>query len=240
MWERTRIIYVCSPGNPTGQIIPEAQLVKLIELAHQYDFIIAADECYSELYFDEDNPPGSLLEASEKIGNPEHSRCVVFHSLSKRSNLPGLRSGFVAGDPSILATYLKYRTYHGCAMSAHHQAVSALAWSDESHVIENRRLYQEKFSAVTDILAPYYPIKQPDGGFYHWLQTPQDDLTFCKGLLNQQNVTVMPGRFLGREQTGTNQFGTNPGEGHVRVAWVAARTDCETAAQRLVEYAHSL
>ncbi len=233
VWRDTEMVYLCSPGNPTGQIMPQDQLIMLIDLAHEYDFVIAADECYSEIYFDEDNPPVSLLTASSIHGNKRHARCVVFHSLSKRSNLPGLRSGFVAGDAALLSPYLKYRTYHGCAMSAHHQLASVLAWQDEAHVIDNRRLYQAKFRAVTEILAPHYPLRQPEGGFFHWLATPIDDKTFCRDLLAAQNVTVMPGSFLARPEP---QSGQSPGDNHVRIAWVAPMEDCVDAAQRLAEF----
>ena len=235
VWEKTELIYLCSPGNPTGHIMPQAQLQSLIELAHQYDFYIVSDECYSELYFDQDSPPQSLLNASADMSNSDYSRCLVFHSLSKRSNLPGLRSGFVAGDAKLLKSYRLYRTYHGCALPPHHQIVSALAWQDEAHVIVNRELYAEKFAAVSTILAPFYPLKQPAGGFYHWLEVPSDDQAFCQQLLAAQNVTVMPGSFLARD---TEQG--NPGTGHVRIAWVATLEDCVEAAHRLATFAQSL
>ena len=233
--KNTQIVYLCSPGNPTGQIMSLAQMQTLIEMAHKYDFVIASDECYSELYFDDGAAPVSLLSASSAMGNQNHARCVVFHSLSKRSNLPGLRSGFVAGDANLMSLYFDYRTYHGCAMSAHHQAVSTLAWQDEAHVQTNRALYREKFAKVTSILAPHYPLRQPAGGFYHWLKTPMDDLAFTQQLLTQFNVTVMPGQFLGR----AGQDGNNPGRGHVRIAWVAALEDCVEAANRLASFAQT-
>ncbi len=232
-WAATELVYLCSPGNPTGQVASPETLQKLIELAHQHDFIIASDECYSELYFDDDQPPQSLLAASAAMGNPDYARCVVFHSLSKRSNLPGLRSGFVAGDGDALAAFLKYRTYHGCAMSHHHQRASALAWQDEAHVVANRNLYRRKFAAVSEILESAYTLHQPDGGFYHWLQTPGDDQAFARALLERYNVAVMPGTFLAR----ANPAGHNPGSGHVRVAWVAPLEECVEAAQRLQEFA---
>ncbi|MEM9623195.1 MAG: succinyldiaminopimelate transaminase [Pseudomonadota bacterium] len=231
----TEIVYLCSPGNPTGQIISQSQLQGLIELAHKYDFVIAADECYSEIYFDEQQPPVSLLSASDAMGNADYARCVVFHSLSKRSNLPGLRSGFVAGDPQIMTDYLKYRTYHGCAMSAHHQHASALAWQDEEHVTANRQLYHQKFAAVEAILAPHYAVHQPAGSFFHWLPLPMDDQQFCQQLLAQYNVTVMPGSFLAR----AGATGNNPGQNHVRIAWVAPQDQCIEAAQRLAEFART-
>ena len=230
--DATELVYICSPGNPTGQIMDLDQLQALLELAHRHDFIIAADECYSELYFDSDAPPPGLLQASAAMGADDFARCVVFHSLSKRSNLPGLRSGFVAGDAAILAHYLEYRTYHGCALAPHHQHASALAWSDEEHVAANRALYLEKFDTVEAILAPHYDIQRPAGGFYHWLRTPADDKMFAQGLLAEQNVTVMPGTFLGRDGDGGN-----PGRNHVRVAWVATLEDCVAAAERLAAFA---
>ncbi|NOX51287.1 MAG: succinyldiaminopimelate transaminase [Gammaproteobacteria bacterium] len=234
-WKRIKLVYVCSPGNPTGQVMTQTQMCELIELAHRYDFIIASDECYSEIYFDDTAPPCSLLSASEALGNANFSRCVVFHSLSKRSNLPGLRSGFVAGDAQVLSQYLLYRTYHGCALGAHHQLASTLAWNDQAHVDENRALYQVKFAAISDILSPTFPIRQPQGGFYHWLETPISDTEFCKQLLAQQNITVMPGTFLGRD----SGLG-NPGTNHVRVAWVANLERCVEAAHRLVQFGKSL
>lgn len=233
VWRQTELVYLCSPGNPTGHIMSEAEQQQLIELAHEYDFVIAADECYSELYFDDQAAPTSLLAVSAAMGNKDYARCVIFHSLSKRSNLPGLRSGFVAGDAGLLADYLKYRTYHGCAMSPHHQHASMLAWQDEDHVIANRALYREKFAAVSPILAEHYPLTQPDGGFYHWLPTPTDDQAFSQDLLQQFNVSVMPGTFLARP----TQAG-NPGAGHVRVAWVAPLEACVEAAGRLAEFAN--
>ncbi len=232
VWQATELVYICSPGNPTGHIMPLQQQQELIELSHRHNFYIAADECYSELYFDEANPPPSLLNASAAMGNPQHERCLIFHSLSKRSNLPGLRSGFVAGDAQLLSSYLQYRTYHGCALPPHHQQASALAWSDEQHVVTNRALYADKFAAVSAILAPHYTLHQPDGGFYHWLPVGMEDQEFCRLLLGEQNVTVMPGSFLARP---TSQG--NPGAQHVRVAWVANMEDCIEAAERLAAFA---
>ena len=232
-WDAMELLYICSPGNPTGHLISDVQMQRLIERAHRHDFIIAADECYSEIYFSEQNRPSSLLAASEAMGNKEFARCVVFHSLSKRSNLPGLRSGFVAGDAGIIEKFLLYRTYHGCAMGTHQQYASTLAWQDEAHVRENRALYQEKFKAVTNVLQEHYDLQQPDGGFYHWLPTPTNDLSFCQSLYAQQHITVMPGSFLGRDQA---MLG-NPGANHVRVAWVAPMAACVDAAHRLAEFA---
>ncbi len=234
VWQATELVYLCSPGNPTGHIMPQTQQQQLIELAHRYDFYIAADECYSELYFDT-AAPQSLLSASDAMGNPGYQRCIVFHSLSKRSNLPGLRSGFVAGDADLLRSYLQYRTYHGCALPPHHQLASTLAWRDEQHVVDNRALYARKFAAVSAILGPHYDLRQPAGGFYHWLPVPVEDTTFCRELLHQQNVTVMPGSFLARDTASGN-----PGANHVRIAWVATLDDCVEAAQRLADFARSL
>jgi len=242
--DATQLVYICSPGNPTGQIMSEADLRELITLAHKHNFIIAADECYSELYFEDQHRPISLLEASNNMGNPDYARCVVFHSLSKRSNLPGLRSGFVAGDAQVLAHFLKYRTYHGCALSPHHQAASTIAWNDEAHVIENRQLYRNKFDKVEAILRPHYPVTRPAGGFYHWLRTPIDDQAFCQQLLAAQNITVMPGTYLGRavaaDGTASEREDTNPGYRHVRIAWVAAIEDCVAAAERLAKFASEI
>ncbi len=233
VWRTTELLYLCSPGNPTGHIMPLAQQQQLIELAHRYDFHIVADECYAELYFDE--PPPSLLNAAVEMGHADFSRCLIFHSLSKRSNLPGLRSGFVAGDARLMERFAQYRTYHGCALPPHHQIASALAWSDDQHVDENRALYRQKFSAVAAILDPYYRLQQPQGGFYHWLPVPMDEQTFCQELLRHQHVTVMPGSFLARATPDGN-----PGSGHVRVAWVATYADCVEAAERMAEFARRL
>ena len=174
-WQRCQLIYICSPGNPSGQVIPEDELIKLIQLSEKYNFVIASDECYSELYFDESRPPTGLLEAAESIGNTQYKNCLVFHSLSKRSNVPGLRSGFVAGDEQLIQAFYQYRTYHGCAMPLHHQAASIAAWSDERHVLANRDLYREKFAIVIDILKDVMDIQQPDASFYLWPKTPIDD-----------------------------------------------------------------
>ena len=235
IWKRCQIIYICTPGNPTGSVISKQQLARLIELAQQYDFIIASDECYSEIYFDEQNPPVGLLEAAESVGNIDFKNCIIFHSLSKRSNLPGMRSGFVAGDAKLIKAYLKYRTYHGCAMPPVHQLASIEAWSDEAHVQKNRTLYIEKFDAVINILKPVIDVKSPDAGFYLWLNTPIDDETFAKGLFAQQNITVLPGSYLSRENNGIN-----PGRNHIRMALVAPLDECITAANRIKQYIQSL
>ena len=230
-WINCQLIYVCTPGNPTGSVIPRQQLIKLIELSRRYDFIIASDECYSEIYFDESNPPAGLLEAAQACGNSDFSNCMVFHSLSKRSNLPGMRSGFVAGDAELIKFYQLYRTYHGCAMPPPHQDGSIAAWQDEEHVKQNRQLYVSKFAAVIDILKPVINVNLPDAGFYLWLNTPIDDESFASGLFEQQNVTVLPGSYLSRTSDGVN-----PGKNHVRMALVAPLDECITAANRIKQY----
>ncbi|MGY4534221.1 N-succinyldiaminopimelate aminotransferase [Pseudomonas sp. TE3786] len=228
VWQRCQILFLCSPGNPTGALIPQDTLQKLIKLADQYDFVIAADECYSELYFDEANPPAGLLSACAAMGRSDFARCVVFHSLSKRSNLPGLRSGFVAGDAAILKSFLLYRTYHGCAMPVQTQLASVAAWNDEAHVRANRDLYREKYAAVLDILEPVMDVKRPDGGFYLWAKTPGDDAEFTRDLFAQEHVTVVPGSYLSRQVDGFN-----PGAGRVRMALVAPLAECVEAATRI-------
>lgn len=231
-WKDCQLLYLCTPGNPCGSVYSTEQLIELIKLADQYDFVIASDECYSEIYLNEDSPPAGLLQACQKMGRNDYQRCVVFHSLSKRSNLPGLRSGFVAGDKNILASFLKYRTYHGCAMPIPTQIASAAAWQDEQHVIENRRLYRQKFSAVENILSDVISVEIPAGGFYLWLETPIDDIEFAQQLYAQQNVTVLPGQFLSRNQA-ENEPHHNPGQNRVRIALVASEAECIDAAQRI-------
>jgi N-succinyldiaminopimelate aminotransferase len=228
-WRQCQLLYICSPGNPTGAVMPLQQLQQLIGLAREYDFIIASDECYSEIYVDEDAPPPGLLQACAAMGDNEYRNCVVFHSLSKRSNLPGLRSGFVAGDARVLGNFLKYRTYHGCAMPLHHQLGSIAAWNDEAHVQTNRQLYREKFTAVLAELDRHLPVSAPDAGFYLWPQTPVSDTEFARQLYAAEHVTVLPGRFLAREAAGIN-----PGENRVRMALVAELDQCVEAAQRIV------
>lgn len=228
IWKRTQILFLCSPGNPTGALVPMDVLKRLIALADEHDFVIAADECYSELYFDEAQPPAGLLSACAALGRTDFKRCVVFHSLSKRSNLPGLRSGFVAGDADILKAFLLYRTYHGCAMPVQTQLASIAAWDDEAHVQANRQLYREKFDAVLDILGPVMDIQRPDGGFYLWPKTPIDDQRFTRELFAQEHVTVVPGSYLSREVDGFS-----PGAGRVRMALVAPLAECIEAAQRI-------
>lgn len=235
VWQRCQILFLCSPGNPTGALIPLDTLKKLIALADKFDFVIAADECYSELYFDEANPPAGLLTACAELGRSDFARCVVFHSLSKRSNLPGLRSGFVAGDATILQSFLLYRTYHGCAMPVQTQLASVAAWNDEAHVKANRDLYREKFDAVLAILGDVLDVKRPDGGFYLWAKTPIDDETFTRELFAQEHVTVVPGSYLSREVDGSN-----PGAGRVRMALVAPLADCVAAAKRIRTFVEGL
>ena len=233
VWQRCQMIYLCSPGNPTGQVIPTETLQQLIQLADKHNFIIISDECYSELYFDENNPPTGLLEAAYFMGNTGFKNCLVFHSLSKRSNLPGLRSGFVAGDALIMEQFYRYRTYHGCAMPPHHQYASIAAWSDEAHVLANRDLYREKFQVVLEILGDTLTITQPEASFYLWpeipgSETPGDDETFAKELFTQENITVLPGKYLSREVDGFN-----PGASRVRLALVAELEQCREAAVRI-------
>ncbi|MBU2293797.1 MAG: succinyldiaminopimelate transaminase [Gammaproteobacteria bacterium] len=235
IWQRCQILFLCSPGNPTGALIPLPTLKKLIALADKFDFVIAADECYSELYFDEGNPPAGLLSACAELGRSDFKRCVVFHSLSKRSNLPGLRSGFVAGDADILKSFLLYRTYHGCAMPVQTQLASVAAWNDEAHVKANRDLYREKFDAVLAILDGVLGVQRPDGGFYLWAKTPIDDETFTRELFAREHVTVVPGSYLSRAVDGHN-----PGAGRVRMALVAPLAECVAAAERIRDFVKSL
>lgn len=225
-WQRTRLLFICTPGNPTGATLSKAQLQALIQLADKYDFTIASDECYSEIY--RDHPPVGLLQACADLGRHDYRRCVVFHSLSKRSNLPGLRSGFVAGDATILGAFLRYRTYHGCAMPVHHQLASIAAWNDEAHVQVNRDLYRAKFDAVLDILGGVLKVSAPDAGFYLWPETPVDDETFASRLKAEENVVVLPGRYLSRTVNGRN-----PGENRVRMALVAELDQCIEGAERI-------
>lgn len=231
IWDRCQILFLCSPGNPTGALIPLDVLKKLIALADKHDFVIAADECYSELYFDEATPPAGLLSACVALGRQDFKRCVVFHSLSKRSNLPGLRSGFVAGDAEILKAFLLYRTYHGCAMPVQTQRASIAAWNDEEHVRANRTLYREKFDAVLDILSPVMDVQRPDGGFYLWPDVGTDDAVFCRDLYLNEHVTVVPGSYLSRDVDGFN-----PGAGRVRLALVAPLAECIEAAERIRDF----
>lgn len=227
-WRSTKLLYLCSPGNPTGGVLTEQQLRQAIELANKYNFVIASDECYSELYFDETRPPPGLLQACENAGLTDFRNCLVFHSLSKRSNLPGLRSGFVAGDEKLIATFLRYRTYHGCAMSEQFQAISTAAWQDEDHVVENRAHYRKKFIRADKILSEVLPLRIPPASFYLWLPTPGADEVFCQRLYAEQNLKVVPGSFLGRQIDGHN-----PGEGYVRIALVAEAEQCAEGINRI-------
>jgi N-succinyldiaminopimelate aminotransferase len=236
-WQRCQLLYICTPGNPSGAVMPMATLRNLVALAREHDFVIVSDECYSEIYADEGRPPPGLLQASVEAGWPDYRNCLVFHSLSKRSNLPGLRSGFVAGDARLIDGFLKYRTYQGCAMPLHHQHASISAWSDEEHVRENRRLYREKFDAVCARLDGVLTLERPDAGFYLWPRTPGSDSAFARRLYAEHHLTVLPGRFLGRD-AGSG----NPGEGHVRIALVPPLEDCLRAADAIraaCEYGHA-
>lgn len=233
VWEKVQLVYVCSPGNPTGAVVSADQWQRLIALADQHDFVIAADECYSEIWCD--TPPIGLLQVCKDIGRNNFKRCLVFHSLSKRSNLPGLRSGFVTGDATVLAQFLKYRTYHGCAMALPTQLASIAAWGDENHVEENRRLYREKFERVLDILSPVMQVSQPAASFYLWPTLGDicggDDEAFAQALHHEQGVTVLPGSYLSRD---TAQG--NPGAGHVRISLVASVEECVDAAHRIRDF----
>jgi len=235
VWQRCQLLYICSPGNPTGAVIEQATHEKLIHLALKYDFVIASDECYSEIYDDENNPPQGLLQSAYAMGHTSFKNCVIFHSLSKRSNAPGLRSGFVAGDADILGQFFKYRTYHGCAMPVPTQYASIAGWQDEQHVLENRQFYREKFSAVIDILSDVCEVKKPSASFYLWMKTSIDDAEFAQQLFAQENITVLPGSYLSREINGVN-----PGKNHVRMALVASVDECIEAAQRIKNFINSL
>lgn len=235
VWEKCQLLFVCSPGNPTGAVHDIETLKKLIALADRYDFVVASDECYSEIYLHESRPPIGLLEVCAELGRDDYRNCVVFHSLSKRSNLPGMRSGFIAGDAKLMGPFLKYRTYHGCSMPVQHQIASTAAWQDEAHVMENRDLYREKFAAVSKILSPVMEINLPEASFYLWAKTPIDDEAFTRGLFEQQNLIVLPGRYLSRDA-----HGEQPGEGYIRMALVATLDECIEAAQRIRRYIESL
>ena len=235
VWQRCQLIYICSPGNPSGAVLSQADHEKLIKLAEKHDFVIASDECYTELYDDENTPPVGLLQTAYNMGNTTFKRCIVFHSLSKRSNAPGLRSGFVAGDADILNQYFQYRTYQGCAMPLPTQHASIAAWQDEQHVVENRRLYREKFAAFIAILADVCTLQKPPAGFYVWLTTSIADTDFAQQLFAKENVTVLPGSFLSREFAGLN-----PGVNHVRIALVAPLDDCMAAAHRIKNFLNTL
>jgi N-succinyldiaminopimelate aminotransferase len=231
VWARTQLLYVCSPGNPTGAVMPLAEWKLLFELSDRHGFVIASDECYSEIYF-RDEPPLGGLEAAIQLGRKDFRRLVALTSLSKRSNVPGMRSGFVAGDAALLKQFLLYRTYHGSAMSPVVQAASIAAWCDEAHVVDNRNLYRAKFAQVTPLLAGVMDVALPDAGFYLWARVPgDDDVAFALQLLAQYNVAVLPGSLLARESGGIN-----PGAGRVRMALVAGVDECVEAAQRIVSF----
>jgi N-succinyldiaminopimelate aminotransferase len=231
VWQRTQLVYVCSPGNPTGRVMTLDEWQRLFALSDRYGFVIAADECYSEIYFDEAQPPLGALQAAQQCGRAGFPRLVMFSSLSKRSNVPGMRSGFVAGDGEILKKFLLYRTYQGCAMSPPIHAASTAAWQDEAHVVENRQLYREKFAAFTRILGEVTEVGMPDAAFYVWLDTLRDDAQFTRELLAEQNVSVLPGSYLAREARGIN-----PGAQFVRIALVASTAECTEAAQRIAAF----
>ncbi len=233
-WARTQLVYVCSPGNPTGAVAPLAEWKMLFDLSDRHGFVIASDECYSEIFFG-DTPPLGALEAARRLGRDDLRNLVVLTSLSKRSNVPGMRSGFVAGDARILEPFLQYRTYHGSAMSLAVQQASIAAWNDEAHVVANRELYRAKFARVTPLLTPVLDVRLPDAGFYLWVATPIDDVAWARGLLAQYNVAVLPGSLLAREA-----HGANPGARRVRLALVAGVDECVEAAERIVAYSKSL
>ena len=244
VWERTQMIFVCSPGNPAGAVMPLDEWKKLIELSDRYGFVIASDECYSEIYYQdgadgEVKPPLGGLEAAYQCGRKDFKNIVSFTSLSKRSNVPGMRSGFVAGDAAIMKQFALYRTYHGSAMSLVVQAASTAAWGDEDHVVANRALYRDKFMQVTPLLAEVLEVALPDAGFYLWAKIPAklklDDAAFAKALLAQYNVTVLPGSYLAREANGIN-----PGDNFIRMALVASTDECVEAAKRIVSFVKSL
>ncbi len=237
-WSRVQLLFVCSPGNPTGKVLRLGDWKALFELSDRYGFVIASDECYSEIYFDEANPPLGGLQAARLLGRGSE-RLVMFSSLSKRSNVPGMRSGFVAGDESILKQFLLYRTYHGCAMAPPVQAASVAAWNDEAHVLENRRQYREKFAAVTPLMAEVLDTAMPDASFYLWAKVSRyggiSDAEFARRLFAAYNVVVLPGSFLAREAGGVN-----PGAGFVRIALVASLDECLEATERIRQFAHTL
>lgn len=237
VWQRTQLLFVCSPGNPTGAVMPLAEWEKLFALSDRHGFVIASDECYSEIYF-RDEPPLGGLEAAAKLGRNDFRRLLAFTSLSKRSNVPGLRSGFVAGDAELVKSFLLYRTYHGSAMGPAVQNASIAAWNDEAHVVENRAMYREKFAQVTPLLEPVMDVRLPDAGFYLWAGVPAhlglSDTEFARALLAQYNVTVLPGSYLARDVAGAN-----PGAGRVRMALVAETAQCVEAARRIVQFIQS-
>jgi len=232
VWARTQLVYVCSPDNPTGRVMPQDEWRTLFALADRFGFAIAADECYGEIYFDEARPPLGALQAARAEGRDDYRNLVVFGSLSKRSNVPGMRSGYVAGDASLLQAFLLYRTYHGSAMSTTVAQASIAAWRDEAHVVLNRRQYAAKFAALQPSLAAVLPCTMPDAAFYLWARTPCDDADFARRLYAEENVSVLPGSYLGR-----TIGGVNPGAGRVRIALVAQAEECAEAIERIVAFA---
>jgi N-succinyldiaminopimelate aminotransferase len=235
VWRRCQVLFLCSPGNPTGAVLSLEYLRHALELAERYDFVIAADECYTEIFLDESAPPPGLLQACVAAGRDRFQRCVVFHSLSKRSSVPGLRSGFVAGDPEILKPFLLYRTYHGSAMAVPTQLASIAAWNDDEHAVANRRLYQEKFMRVLPILAPVMNVEKPAGAFYLWPDVGGDDEKFTRELFARKNITVLPGRYLARGGAGPG-ISDNPGLGRVRISLVPPMAQCVEAAERIRDF----
>lgn len=234
IWAKTELIFICTPGNPTGDVLPLDDLKHLVQRAQEFDFIVASDECYSEIYFDDAYPPHGLLQAADALGIPAFRNCVCFNSLSKRSNLPGLRSGFIAGDRQIVQSYYDYRTYHGCAMPVAAQEASELAWSDENHVNANRDIYRRKFAQTAAIMESAFASNVPQGAFYYWPEIGCDDEEFTSELFVEENITVLPGSYLGREINGQN-----PGKNHVRIALVAEENTCTDAISRLCRFATS-
>jgi len=233
VWQRTKLLFVCSPGNPTGAVMDQSEWSLLFDLADQHGFVIASDECYSEIYLDEAAPPLGALAAAQAHGRADYRRLVVFGSLSKRSNVPGMRSGYVAGDAELLAAFLLYRTYHGSAMSPPVQQASIAAWGDEAHVAENRRQYQAKFDALEPILGPVLGVRRPQAGFYLWARVPgDDDAGFVRELQRQCHVLALPGSYLAREQPD----GSNPGRGHIRLALVEPLSACVEGAHRIAAF----
>ena len=235
VWKRVQLFYTCSPSNPGGRVMPLDEWKLLFEMADRYGFYIASDECYSELYFDESKPPLGGLEAAHMLGRSDFKRLILFSSLSKRSNVPGMRSGFVAGDAALLKDFLLYRTYHGNAMSGTIQAASTAAWNDEAHVRENRRLYAEKYRAVLPLISAPLETSMPEGGFYLWIKTPGSDVDFARELFRRYNVSVLPGSYLARESAGGN-----PGTNYIRIALVAPLAECVEAARRIQQCALAL
>jgi N-succinyldiaminopimelate aminotransferase len=234
VWRHCQILFLCNPANPTGAVASREYLAHALTLAERHDFVIAADECYSDIYLDEARPPPGLLEAALASGRTRFERCVVFHSLSKRSSVPGLRSGFVAGDPALIARFLLYRTYHGSAMALPTQLASVAAWNDDAHAAQNRRLYQEKFERVLPILSPVLNVDRPEGAFYLWPDVGGSDEQFARDLFAKQNVTVLPGSYLAREMNGIN-----PGSGRVRISLTASVEQCVAAAERIRAFIES-